>query len=87
MRCIMRARTHMEKLDKCIMGKKILDRECQTISEILMSGHVPGTWTVYGGKVLQEDGATTKGKTMPIEAFLELVQRRVGFCEVMAYQW
>jgi hypothetical protein len=72
----------MERLEKCIKGKKILDNECQLISQILISGFVPGNWITVGGKTLQNEGVRKQGKEMPIEVFLDLTEKRVKFCEV-----
>ena len=66
LRCVMLARTNMERLEKCIKGKKILDNECQEISQILMSGFVPGNWVIVGGTTLQNEGVRKQGKEMSI---------------------
>ena len=83
LRCVMLARTYMEGLEKCIKGKKILDNELQVISEILVSGFVPGNWVIVGGKTMQIEGVGTQGKEMSIEVFLDLTEKRVKFFEVI----
>ena len=82
LRCVMLARSNMEKLEKCIKGKKILDNECQIISEILISGFVPGNWVIVGGKNVHNEGVRKEGKDMSIDVFLDLTEERVKFCEV-----
>ena len=81
----MLARSNMERLEKCIKGKKILDKESQVISEILLSGFVPGYWAIVGGKTLQDEGCRKQGKNMPIDIFLSLTEKRVCFSEVIIF--
>ena len=83
--CLMLARRNMERLEKCIKGKKILDKESQAISEVLLSGFIPGNWVIVGGRTLQDEGFRKQGKNMPIETFLALTEERVCFSEVCFY--
>ena len=83
--CVMLARSNMEGLEKCIKGKKILDKESQGISEVLLSGFVPGYWVIVGGKTLQDEGFRKQGKNMPIDVFLDLTEKRVSFSEVIIF--
>ena len=83
--CVMLARSNMEGLEKCIKGKKILDKESQGISEVLLSGFVPGYWVIVGGKTLQDEGFRKQGKHMPIDVFLDLTEKRVSFSEVIIF--
>ena len=78
----MLARRNMERLEKCIKGKQILDKESQAISEVLLSGFIPGYWAIVGGRTLQDEGFRKQGKNMPIETFLALTEERVSFSEV-----
>ena len=78
----MLARRNMERLEKCIKGKQILDKESQAISEVLLSGFIPGYWVIVGGRTLQDEGFRKEGKNMQIETFLALTEERVSFSEV-----
>ena len=80
------ARTQMERLDKCIKGKKILDNESQIVSEILMSGFVPRKWIKNCGQKRLQGNGNNQGvdtcSTITIDNYLNLSHRRVAFCEV-----